>query len=245
MILKKDNFILSQLFIFVLWFFAIIVITHVPLFKINQVDCQLSNLQPCPADLEEIVRAVKNQKIVLTQVDQRISQALKNTINYQLLATQFFLPDKLTLTFQPITYAYEIKSDLIAGTVSDQGHVLTNERQPENLPSVVVDSASSSAVILNTSGLDTINPAFHNIMIYTIAELKKIGENPRELYYYSKHKLQARLENNLVITLDTDQIAPNLRRFQLIRSNKTLADEFSSSSELDLRFTLPILRNIN
>ena len=245
MVLKKDKLIFGQLYIFALWFFAITVVVHAPLFIIKQIDCRLSNLEPCPADLEDVIQIVKNKNIPFVQADQRISQALKNTNNYKLLTTQFFLPDKLTFTFQPITYAYEIQSDLISGTVSDQGYVLINERKPENLPRVLIDSAFNSVPILNTSEPNTINPVFHSIITYTIAELNKVGEIPQEIHYFSKHKVQVKLENKLTITLDTDQINLNLSRFQLIKSNKTLADEFSSSSELDLRFTLPILRNIN
>lgn len=220
-------------------------LSHLPLFKINEVRCQLSNFQECPPELENKLQTMQNKSLFVTQNNQHTFQTLTNINNYQLISTQIHLPNRITFTFHPINYVYEMSSAKSNGSVSDQGYISKAEHIPNNLPKVIIDSTSNTSLIFDQIEPNKIDHTFHSMIVDLITNLKTIGEIPQEIHYFSRHNLQIKLENNITIILDTDQILSNFRRLQLIKSNKKIIDELKPSNELDLRFTLPILRNIN
>lgn len=216
-----------------------IVIAVSKIFTVQAVECQLSDGSNCPDELTSQIDMLKTNPMFFTDYAHILTQNSTVAQPYSLQKISKRLPSTLRTTFaaeQPLLLLHQTGSYHV---ISASGKAFTQtEETAANLSHLLLVETNEKIIqnnIVTSDFLSTMNVVVDSIDEYLLP-IEKVTWVDK-----SAIKLSMKERQELII-IDSESPAIQLQRLFLILQSKEYENLPESKLELDVRFTMPVLR---
>jgi len=235
----------SQLFLFLaflLWFGSGVVLSQLNFFKAQEIGCQLTNNQACPDNLLTKIQVVKNRSLFFGDFRKVFANDQQLTTTFKIKNVKKYLPDRVEIFFEPIKLSYLLEDGDKTYLVTDLAVAIDNQPATTKLPKVSLGQGEQRFTIKDDS-LIKVENKFHAEIMNIIEALTTQQLDFDQVVYFFSHEIKVVLTNQIEAIMDADQAEVNASRLKLIVNNKQLEELDLSTLTVDVRFSLPVLRN--
>jgi len=199
--------------------------------SVGQIKCTLSSGETCPDHFLETLSQIKGQPLLFNNLEQKINQLeFSHPVQSQVVSKK--LPKTLTLILIQEPELYQVKDTEYSVTKS--GFIFETSNQETviiNLPKTVFDQK-----LLDHSVHQTLVSLLENLATYQV-EAKTVE-------WRSSEEILLKLSNGLEVITNSSSTKVTGQKLELVLSSEPLNNLDLKSKQLDLRFKLPVLRNV-
>ncbi len=217
----------------------------------QNISCRINSQADCPTEVQADLLLIVESRLLFNDIQKQIFALNSIKSRYEIVKLSKNVWGDITIVLNPLATAYSLKTNNALYNVTYEGTVLPTLEPPDTI-------LQNSCILYFTNDNDLaqfvseqtpllsenqINQEVHEQMTAIIESLKS-----RQLKCL---KIQPVNEQTWVIWLSTvDQIVinpaeidSNLNRLSILLNSTLLTEERPANSYLDLRFSLPVLRN--
>jgi cell division septal protein FtsQ len=208
-------------------------------FTVQALSCQLTDASDCPAELQTQIEVLKNQPMFFTNYTKILSEKATVSQPYSLTRITKRLPNTLRATFsseQPLLLLHQTGSYQVISTTG------------KAFPQTEETAATLTHLLLVETDQNLID---NNVVIPEfLSTMKEIARSTEEyrlpidkITWVDKSTIRLSMkERQEQAIIDSESPAIELQRLFLILQSKEYQNLTESKQELDVRFTMPVLR---
>lgn len=204
-------------------------------FTVNAIECVLIS-NPCPEELSSSLEPLLGHQMFFEDYSQLLTESYAFTQPVSLIDIKKKFPRTVIVTFQPEAAAYVWSHDNTAVVISQTGKIFTQQFQ--NPPKLIVES---------TDRIDTdtgkIDPAIHHTILSIQTTAEELLLPLTRITWVDKSTIRLTMENSTeIFILDSERPTLELHKLAMVLKSGEYKNIAEPKAELDLRFTMPVLR---
>lgn len=208
-------------------------------FTVQALGCQLTDGSECPPELQTQIEVLKNQPMFFTNYNKILSEKATVSQPYSLTHITKRLPNTLHTTFsseQPLLLLHQAGSYHVISTTG------------KAFPQTEETAASLTHLLLVETDQITIDnnvviPEFLSTMIEIARSTEEYRLPIEKITWVDKSTIRLSMkERQELAIIDSESPAIELQRLFLVLQSKEYQNLPESKQELDVRFTMPVLR---
>jgi hypothetical protein len=213
---------------------VVVIIRNV--FTVKNIECQLLTTESCPQELLESLSSVRGSSMFFEDYTQKLTDSQTTSQPVSLVIFKKKLPDTLTVTFQQEPTAYTILHSEQPVIVSKTGRIFTQEMDTSGLLPVEIAGEFTTA-----EGF--IDFTIHQTILSIIETCNQLSIPITLITWVDKSTIKLSMENRTeLFIIDSEKPTLEINRLALILKSGEYRNIPESKQELDLRFTMPVLR---
>lgn len=238
----QKKYFFSRIFVSVL----LLIITSILLaqLKITSINCTVQN-QPCTEETTRILQKLIGKSIFFTNIEKELNNS-QNTSGITIEKIGRELPSTLHIQVktEPVLYSLESKDSNAKFSISNKGYIFPFVESSNN-PTVIVNNAET---LISGSSVDE---KAHQL-ISQIISIQVQGSFLKSIEYLSSNEIKLQYsELPILIVADPipvstlqhlDAIMYTVENTQLSTTSADVKPKQPNIKEIDLRFSLPVLR---
>ena len=208
-------------------------------FTVQKIDCVLTDRSECPDELTAQLEVLKNSPMFFTDYNQILSQNSTVSQPYSLKKISKRLPSTLIATFtseQPLVLLHQPDSYHV---ISATGKAFPQTEETATSLSHLLLVETDQSLISDNS----VTSEFLTTMIEILRSTDEYRLPIEKITWVDKSTIRLSMkERSEQAIIDSESPAIELQRLFLILQSKEYQNLSESKQELDLRFTMPVLR---
>jgi len=208
---------------------SLLVIAQQTILAVNHIECTLSSGATCTEQILSTLNQIKGQPLLFNNLEQKISQLeFDHPVQAQVVSKH--LPQTLTLqlTQEPGLYRIDQNDYLI----TESGFVFSGS--DKEIVTVQFPQGVFDGQILDMS--------VHQTVVNLIKSLTEYQIHPKTIIWISSEEIKLKLDNGLEVIVDSVSAQTVGEKLELIMNSEILESFDFDSTQVDLRFRLPVLR---
>ena len=217
-------------------YFVFIILVLIALFfpKVKRMDCEI-NSQPCSEDITQYLDKLHNSRLFFVDHRSLLAEISNQTLPFRVINIRKILPNSLSFELEslPATYKLTLPDTQESYGISSDGSFVPQSR--ETLTEIFVPTQ----VVSNDEG--RVNPAFNSTIVLILDAVPKsrliekiVYKSPQEIQLYF-------LKSPMILVADPIPVYA-LQHLDSILYTVEQTPLESPVKEIDLRFSLPVLR---
>jgi hypothetical protein len=205
-------------------------------FTVKIVECQMLSGDACPEELTQSLTLLHGESMFFKDYSQKLrnSQTLAQPVS--LVQFKKMFPQTVIIIFQAEPAAYTIQHNGETTVVSKTGRIFTHPLDVTGLMSVEVPGD-----FITSDGF--INTTIHQTLLSIIDTSAELAIPLTKITWVDKSTIQLSIENRTeIFIIDSERPTLELHKLTLVLKSGEYRDIAKPKHELDLRFTMPVLR---
>jgi len=199
--------------------------------SVGTIECKLTTEKDCPPEIMDSLEEIKGQALLFNNLEEKLN-LIKFNHPAQIKVTAKRLPKTIYLQVAREAGLYQIKNS--SKIVTKSGFVF--ESTQENI--VIIELPANSYE-------PKPDPLIHQNLVTLLESFSSRELEVTSISWQSSDKIHVHLANGLTVALNLEAVPTAGEKLKLILAENTISNLDLSGAELDLRFRLPVLRNVN
>lgn len=241
--LPKFRTPLGFFLVFFGWLGSLFLLGQLDFLKTKNIECRLTNEETCPDSLSAKTQTLGQKALFFGNFKKTFIEDQQLALAFKVIKIEKYLLDRVVIFFEPIKLSYLLKIGEKTYLVTDSAVVLDNQSQIASLPKVSLGQKSTDLYFSQAADLTTVRLKFHQEILAVIQALNQEQINFDQLVYFSPHQVSINTNQGIEAIINTQEAAVNASRLRIILNSKQLESLDLANFIIDVRFSLPVLRN--
>lgn len=205
-------------------------------FTVKTIDCQLLSGETCSPELISSLDPLLGSSMFFEDYSQKFSTSQSLNQPVSLVTFKKELPNSLLIVFQQEPTAYTIKSGDTTVVVSKTGRIFTHQMDTTGL--MLVEMTGEF-----TTSEGFVDSSIHQSILGIILTSSELQLPLTQITWVDKSTIKLSMENRTeVFIIDSERPSLELNKISLVLKSNEYRNIEEPKQELDVRFTMPVLR---
>lgn len=205
-------------------------------FTVHTIECTLLSGGACPPELLQSLSVLQGQNMFFEDYTKKLltSETLHQPVS--VVSIKKYFPQTVIVILQQEPPAYVITHNGSPTVVSKSGRIFNHQMDSSGLIPVEIPDS-----VINTEGF--IDSQIHQVILTLIDTSSQMHFPLTKIAWVDKSTIKLSMENSSeVFILDSEHPIEQLNKLSLVLKSGEYKDVKEPKVELDLRFTMPVLR---